>query len=301
MDKLITNLDTNLGPVLREQLDSNFQKIQNGVNRQADSLNKQIETMLGDVPLQDKNEVTQARIDDNNVIYSTLKGRLDADQSTAETALSEERYTSAEVQTARGNHELLSMREDAQDNAIENVAMDMQEKVDVSDWTVLNERISSLTSLPNGSTSGDAELADIRVGQDGIVYSSAGDAVRNQLRRVNEHLKNLTKQSITTTPKLISNHYIQSSDGTLHEFPNNNYAVTDYIALPAGLMTISTTFTQRPDGVAGWAIYDAHKNFMRGGQTSEINNLDDSAYYIMILLICMEIVRLLSYLITFQR
>ena len=185
-----------------------------------------------------------------------------------------------EIIDARGNHELLSMREDAQDNAINNVAIDIQEKVDISDWTVLNERVNSLTSLPNGSTSGDAELIDIRVGQDGVIYSSAGDAVRNQLRRVNEHLKNLTQQSITTTPQLISNHYIQASDGTLHEFPNNNYAVTDYIELPAGLMTISTTFTQRPDGVAGWAIYDAHKNFMRGGQTSEINNLDDSAYYI---------------------
>ena len=103
MDKLITNLDTNLGPVLREQLDTNFQKIQNGVDGQSDALNKQIATMLGTVPLQDKNEVTQARIDDNNVVYSTLKGRLDADQSTAETALKEERLTGAEVQSARSN------------------------------------------------------------------------------------------------------------------------------------------------------------------------------------------------------
>ncbi|MCT0009546.1 hypothetical protein EFL57_03505 [Weissella confusa] len=103
MDKLITNLDTNLGPVLREQLDTNFQKIQNCVDGQVDSLNKQIETMLGDVPLQDKNEVTQARIDDNNVVYSTLKGRLDVDQTTAETALKEERMTGIEVKAARSN------------------------------------------------------------------------------------------------------------------------------------------------------------------------------------------------------
>lgn len=103
MDKLITNLDTNLGPVLREQLDSNFQKIQNGVDGQSDALNKQIATMLGDVPLQDKNEVNQARIDSNGVPYQTLKGRLDVNQSTAETALKEERLTGAEVQSARSN------------------------------------------------------------------------------------------------------------------------------------------------------------------------------------------------------
>lgn len=103
MDKLITNLDTNLGPVLREQLDSNFQKIQNGVDGQADVLNKQIATMLGTVPLQDKNEVTQARIDNNGVPYQTLKGRIDVNQVTAETALKEERLTGAEVQSARSN------------------------------------------------------------------------------------------------------------------------------------------------------------------------------------------------------
>lgn len=103
MDKLITNLDTNLGPVLREQLDSNFQKIQNGVDGQSDALNKQIATMLGTVPLQDKNEVTQARIDSNGVPHQTLKGRLDVNQSTAETALKEERLTGAEVKSARSN------------------------------------------------------------------------------------------------------------------------------------------------------------------------------------------------------
>ena len=156
MNKLITNLDTNLGPVLREQLDTNFQKIQNGVDGQADSLNKQIETMLGDVPLQDKNEVTQARIDDNNVVYSTLKGRLDVDQTTAETALKEERLTGIEVQSARSNssgksYDTLKARLDDEEA---NLTNNMNAKI--AQISSVPETFANLSALqatyPNGKT-----------------------------------------------------------------------------------------------------------------------------------------------------
>ncbi|MCT4404807.1 SGNH/GDSL hydrolase family protein [Leuconostoc falkenbergense] len=103
MEKLITNLDPNLGATLREQLGENFQKIQNGVDGQSDSLNKQILDMLGDVPLQDKDEVTQARVDSSGKAYSTLKGRLDSQQSSADTALKEERAIGLEVEEARSD------------------------------------------------------------------------------------------------------------------------------------------------------------------------------------------------------
>lgn len=156
MDKLITNLDTNLGAVLRDQLDTNFQKIQNGVDGQSDYLNKQIETMLGDVPLQDKNEVTQARIDDNNVVYSTLKGRLDVDQSTAETALKEERMTGIEVKAARSNssgknYDNLKAR---LDDTEANLTNNMNAKI--SQISSVPETFANLSALkstyPNGKT-----------------------------------------------------------------------------------------------------------------------------------------------------
>lgn len=43
-------------------------------------------------------------------------------------------------------------------------------------------RMDTFTSLPSGSTSGNSELLDIRIGLDGTKYSNAGAAVREQIR-----------------------------------------------------------------------------------------------------------------------
>lgn len=59
---------------------------------------------------------------------------------------------------------------------------------------VLSARMDTFSSLPSGSTSGNAELLDIRVAADGTTYSSAGDAVRGQVDDLKNDLSYLAEE-----------------------------------------------------------------------------------------------------------
>lgn len=163
MEKLKTNeLSLGLNQTLRNDLVDNFEKIQKGVDGQSDNLNKQILNLLGDVAPQDQNEVTQARIDLNGKSYVTLKGRADATQATAETALSEERDISVEVQNARTNsssqtYPTLKERMDTQENDLNNN---------------INDKLAQISAIPETFDNLAALQSKYPIGKMGIFVTA---------------------------------------------------------------------------------------------------------------------------------
>lgn len=89
----------------------------------------------------------------------------------------------------------------------------------------INARMDTFTHLDAGSTTGDAELIDIRNGVTGNVYASAGDAVRGQISMISQPTRNLWRWD-------------------KYQHANGSYVVVSNNAnLPAGTYTLSGLVT----------------------------------------------------------
>ena len=74
-------------------------------------------------------------------------------------------------------------------------------------------RVDNFATLQEGSTTGDAELMDIRVGYDGTTYPNAGDAVRAQIDAVTDELRDSVDESCGNTVDKWESGSIVSANG----------------------------------------------------------------------------------------
>lgn len=104
-----------------------------------------------------------------------------------------------EVAKARGQFSALNDRLNNADRERKENTRQLAQKANESDLVVERKRIDNLTTLPNGSTTGDAELIDARVGADGITYPNIGGAVREQFSDL-KNCKNGLNYKIKSEP-----------------------------------------------------------------------------------------------------
>lgn len=94
----------------------------------------------------------------------------------------------------------------------------------------LRERVDNLVEgLPEGSTTMDAEVVDIRVGANGLTYPSAGDAVREQFKKLSLPLTGYAEIELTVDK------YVGKSINVSNVWTNNDaFATSDAVPVRAG-------------------------------------------------------------------
>lgn len=146
---------------------------------------------------------------------------------------------------------------------------------------LMKSRITTLeTNYNAGGTTADAELADIRVGYDGKIWSTAGDAVRGQVDELYDAIDDIAEWTIPVnlSKAPLVNGGITASDGTNRS--SDSLKRTDYINV-GEIEKIIYTRPYITANSAVWccvAFYDASKNFIE----SEKPVMDQTEYQLIL-------------------
>ena len=122
---------------------------------------------------------------------------------------------------------------------------ELNEDIYVQDQKIvtLENRMDTFSELPSGSTSGDAELADIRIAYDGITYANAGTSVRTQAENNHDNIENYKKTLLSYDEQfIIKNNIIvgayYNNQGNLVSSTDTKYKAYPKIVLKAGTYLI---------------------------------------------------------------
>lgn len=126
---------------------------------------------------------------------------------------------------------------------------------------VLKSRMDSFTSLQQGSTTGDAELIDGRVGYDGKTYENIGGAIRGQVSQLSDEIDGVvvSTKTINMFDKRMTTkgYYVDYASGALRQ--NSLYYASDFIRIdPSKIYKVINSSNQQ------LALFDENKKYITG-------------------------------------
>lgn len=116
------------------------------------------------------------------------------------------------------------------EGALSEINSQIKDKANLTELEVERKRIDSFVRLENGSTTGDAELMDIRIGADSNEYVTAGQAVREQIKQYVKYV-GVNSENLFDYINATDGYY-NSLDGTLNT--TSGYKTTGLIPYKVG-------------------------------------------------------------------
>ena len=145
------------------------------------------------------------------------------------------------------------------------------------------QRINTLATLKDGSTTGDAELIDGRLDDLGITHTNIGTAIRTRISSINKKVNLLSDNTFTqsinyaniSVDTTIPNYQIQANTGEL--ISSTNWSASDFIDIePNTEYSFVFYFEEQNKYIRQsnvyYALYDTNEVYIKGGNTGGHDN-----------------------------
>ena len=157
---------------------------------------------------------------------SSIKSSVETTKSQVETMKGDVSTMKTSVEASEAN--VTQMKMEAEQTLAETKQI-VAGKADKTELAVERARIDSLSKLSEGSTTGDAELIDLRIGADGVTYGNAGTAVRTQISSLKGDLADYYFETINeplfTKKDTVVNGYVLRNNGIMNSEDTSSKSV----------------------------------------------------------------------------